>query len=867
MDPILNAQASTPVTAGLQLASQLVDDPARWHAVEHVAERDSDALARSIVQHFRATLGLELDDADAHALYGAVALAVRERLIEPWKRTRAATFHRSNRRTCYLSLEFLMGRALGNAVMALELETPLREALNSLGISLADVEALEPDAGLGNGGLGRLAACFLDSCAALGLPVTGYGLRYRYGMFRQGMEHGHQVERPDDWLSNGHPWEVERCELAVRVPFGGHVEIEVDAAADGGREHRHWVGAEHVLAVPHDVPIPGAGNGVVNTLRLWASTATAEFDLDSFNAGGYTEAVAAKTEAENITMVLYPNDASENGKVLRLRQQFFLVSASLQDALRTWIDNHGAIDGFADAHCFQLNDTHPSLAVAELMRLLIDVHELEWDAAWAITRSTMAYTNHTLLPEALECWPLTLIERLLPRPMEVVREIDRRFLAEIDARWPGDTDRQTAMAIISRDGSSVVRMAHLAIVGSFSINGVAQLHSDLLCTGLFRAFAELWPERFNNKTNGVTQRRWLAYCNPDLTSLVDEAIGEGWVNDMQKLEALEPLADDAGFQQRWRDMKSLNRARLADLVFERTGVQPLPEMMMDVQVKRIHEYKRQLLCVLHVVHAWLERRENPDAVAVPRCVVMAGKAAPGYRMAKAIIKLANNVSDVVNADPLTRDTLRFVFLPDYNVSAMQVICPGTDLSEQISTAGKEASGTGNMKFMMNGALTIGTLDGANVEILEAVGEDHFFRFGLDVDGVAETRRGYDPEALVRADERLSRLLRAFDEERFSRDLDGHQDGAGAAAIREVIAAIRHPGDPWLTLADLPAYLDAQDAVDAAWQDTARWTRSSILNTAFSGRFSTDRTMRDYNRDIWRLEPIGPDLVTDATASA
>jgi len=865
MDIPENVQAPAPAPGAVPLAARLVDDPARWHAVEHSPEHSSEALARSIVHHFHATLGLELDDADAHGLYTAVALAVRERLIEPWTRTRAATLQGGGRRTCYLSLEFLMGRALGNAVMALDLEAALGEALGSLGVSLADVEALEPDAGLGNGGLGRLAACFLDSCAALALPVTGYGLRYRYGMFRQGMEHGHQVERPDAWLSNGHPWEIERTELAVRVSFGGHVEIDVDAA--GGRRHRRWVGSEDVLAVPHDVPIPGAGNGIVNTLRLWASTATAEFDLDSFNAGGYTEAVAAKTEAENITMVLYPNDASENGKVLRLRQQFFLVSASLQDALRTWTDSHASIEGFAEAHCFQLNDTHPSLAVAELMRLLIDVHEVEWDAAWAITRSTMAYTNHTLLPEALECWSLPLIERLLPRPMEIVREIDRRFLAEIDARWPGDAARQTAMAIISQDGSSVVRMAHLAIVGSFSINGVAQLHSDLLRTGLFRAFAELWPERFNNKTNGVTQRRWLAYCNPDLKALVNDAIGEGWVSDMRKLEALAPLAENEAFRRSWRDMKALNRARLAELVFERTGVRALPDMMMDVQVKRIHEYKRQLLCVLHVVHAWLERRENPETSAVPRCVVMAGKAAPGYRLAKAIIKLANNVADVVNADPLTRDTLRFVFLPDYNVSAMQVICPGTDLSEQISTAGKEASGTGNMKFMMNGALTIGTLDGANVEILEAVGEEHFFRFGLDVDGVAETRRGYDPDGFVQADPRLARVLEAFDQGRFSRELDGREDNAGAAAIREVIAAIRHPGDPWLTLADLGAYLDAQDAVDAAWSDSDRWTRSSILNTAFSGRFSTDRTMRDYNRDIWRLEPIDTGTVEAGAVDA
>ncbi len=847
-----------------------------WHEAEALGPVDADAMARSVAGHFARTLGLDLDQGDGHALYNAVVLAVRERLVGPWRRTRRATVAPDVRRTCYLSLEFLMGRALGNAVIATDLDGPLAGALESLGTTLAEIEALEPDAGLGNGGLGRLAACFLDSCAALALPVTGYGLRYRYGMFRQAIEDGRQVERPDAWLHHGHPWEIERGDLACRVRFGGRVEVSDEAApgptrgtprggnGNGGaamRLHRRWVDTRDVIAVPHDVPVPGAGNGIVNTLRLWEAQATDAFDLDRFNAGGYTEAVAARNEAENITMVLYPNDASENGKVLRLRQQYFLVSASLQDALRIWLEEgDGTLDGFADHHVFQLNDTHPSLAVAELMRLLVDEHDMEWDAAWHVVRRTMAYTNHTLLPEALERWSLGLIEGLLPRPVEIIREIDRRFLAEVDARWPNDAARLDAMAIVSRGHDPVVRMAHLAIVGSFSVNGVAELHSNLLRTGLFSDFAALYPERFNNKTNGVTQRRWMAHCNPGLKALLDDVVGPEWVTDMSRLERLVPLADDASFRARWDAVKAANRMPFAELLEARTGVRPTPDMMLDVQVKRIHEYKRQLLCILNVVHAWLElgggggrmdpglRRERSDIA--PRCTVIAGKAAPGYHMAKSIIKVANEVARVVNADPATNDRLRFVFLPDYNVSVMQIICPGTDLSEQISTAGKEASGTGNMKFMMNGALTVGTLDGANVEILEAVGDAHFFRFGLEVDEVVALRSDYRPHDVVARDPRVAAILSAFD--------DGTFDGDARDTVREVLAAALSSEDPWMTMADLPAYLDAQREVDAAWMDAERWTRSSIVNTAMSGRFSTDRTMRDYNRDIWHLEPLAVD---------
>lgn len=803
---------------------------------------DSAALKQSIAQHYSQTYGRDIDAAPAHYLYKAAALSVRDRLMDDWRLTRQASEQSDVRRTCYLSMEFLMGRAFGNAVQNLDLSTQLRRALEELGVAMEDIAELEHDAGLGNGGLGRLAACFLDSCASLALPVTGYGLHYRYGMFRQSIENGWQVESPDNWLSEGHVWELERPEIACRVRFGGHVELI--PSLRGEVTHR-WVNTDDVLAVPCDVPVPGHNNGIVNTLRLWRSAATDEFNLNEFNAGGYTEAVSAKNAAENITMVLYPNDSSENGKVLRLRQQYFLVSASLQDAIRIWLTKNDDFSGFAEAHCFQLNDTHPSLAVPELMRLLIDEHDLAWDDAWEITTSVMAYTNHTLLPEALECWSLNMIGALLPRPTEIIQEINRRFMLQVTESLPDKMEVQAQMSIISFDSVPVVRMAHLAIVGSFSVNGVAALHSELLKTGLFRNFYDLWPERFNNKTNGVTQRRWLANCNLPLRQLLDDTIGQNWISDFDELEKLAPLADDSQMQNSWREIKHTNKQRLADLIFDRTGIEVDASMLFDVQVKRMHEYKRQLLCVLHAVHVYLELLDGKSHPG--RLVLIAGKAAPGYHMAKAIIKLINNVASVINNDVRTRGKLRLVFLPDYNVSAMEVICPAADLSEQISTAGKEASGTGNMKFMMNGAVTVGTLDGANVEILEAVGEDNFFLFGLTVDEVDAVRNGYAPSTFIAADSRLQKIFDAFD--------SGLFDGGEAEVVRSVIDAARSSDDPWLTVADLASYLDAQLDVENAWSDEALWTQMSILNTANSARFSTDRTMRDYNRDIWKLESI------------
>ncbi len=838
MAPINNTAA-----VAQKQARELLSDNGDWHA-ESVGD-DIDALKRSIIQHFSHTLGRDIDNASPHYLYSALALAVRDRLMDQWRTTRAETESRDTRRTCYMSLEFLMGRSLSNAVQNLELVEPVRQALNQLGMELEDLESLEHDAGLGNGGLGRLAACFLDSCASLALPVTGYGLRYRYGMFRQEIENGYQIEKPDNWLRDGHVWEIERPEHTCVVRFGGHVEPDSSGASPDKRE---WHTHDEILAVPFDVPVPGHGNDIVNTLRLWSASATDEFDLSEFNAGGYAEAVSAKTDAENITMVLYPNDSSENGKVLRLRQQYFLVSASLQDTIRIWLQTNDNFDGFADKHCFQMNDTHPSLAVAELMRLLIDEHAVAWDDAWAIVARSMAYTNHTLLPEALECWSLGMLESLLPRPIEIIQEINRRFLLQVAKQWPGDASKQAQMSIVSFDEHPVVRMAHLAIVGSFSVNGVAQLHSDLLQKGLFKDFFTLWPERFNNKTNGVTQRRWLAHCNPGLRALVNEQIGTEWVSDLDQLERLVPSADNLDFQKRWKEVKTRNKQNLAELVLQRTGVSVSTDMLFDVQVKRMHEYKRQLLCALHAAHCYLQIVNGNDEGAAPRFILIAGKAAPGYYMAKAIVKLINNVASVINNDPRTKDKLRLVFLPDYNVSAMEIIAPAADLSEQISTAGKEASGTGNMKFMMNGALTIGTLDGANVEILEAVGAENFFRFGLTVDEVEALRPNYSPSAVIAVESRVKAILDAFAEGMF--------DCGDPDTIRTAIDAASSGDDPWMTIADLPAYLDAQDSVSEAWADQQLWTRMSILNSANSGRFSTDRTMRDYNEDIWNLSPLG-----------
>ena len=804
----------------------------------------SDALLRDFTHYFGHTLGRHRLRTDSPYLYQALVLAVRDRLTERWSRTRLAIEQSEARRVSYVSLEFLMGRLLGNALLNLDLQDEAREALHRIGLEVEELLDAEPDTGLGNGGLGRLASCFLDSCATLGLPVIGYGMRYNYGMFRQRIVDGHQVEEPDPWLRQGFPWEIERFEYAQTIQFGGRSEAYRDA--DGTTRYR-WVDTHDVLAIPFDVPVPGYRNDIVNTLRLWSASSTDAFDLEEFNAGSYTEAVATKNEAENITMVLYPNAETENGQELRLRQQYFLASASLQDLLRYHLRRYGDLDNFAEKNCIQLNDTHPAVSVAELMRLLIDVHGMGWDEAWAITRRTMAYTNHTLLPEALERWPVSMFRRLLPRLLDIIYEINARLIEELGQRWPGDTARVRRMSLIEEGHEPMVQMAYLAIVGSFSVNGVAALHSKLLQKGLFRDFAELWPERFNNKTNGVTQRRWLAGCNPGLSSLMTRHIGDSWATDLDELQALAPLADDAAFRDDWRRVRRDNKQRLVTDIAAKTGCALDPSMLFDVQVKRIHEYKRQLLKTLHAVHLYDRIRRGDGDGLVPRAIIIGGKAAPGYVMAKNVIKCINNVARVINTDPQMQDRLRLVFYPDYNVTAMERICTATDLSEQISTAGKEASGTGNMKFMINGAVTIGTLDGANVEILEAVGAENFYLFGLTVDDIEALRGHYDPQSIIAADDDFARVKQLLESNHFNRFEPGVFDA--------IVQSIREPADMWMTAADFRSYVDAQSAVERDYVDVDGWTRKSILNSAASGRFSTDRTMHDYNDDIWKLEPL------------
>ncbi|RLT08993.1 MAG: glycogen/starch/alpha-glucan phosphorylase [Planctomycetota bacterium] len=810
-------------------------EPAGWLA----------SIEQEIHRHLHFTLGHHDQHVDPHYLYRALALAVRDQLVAHWRKTHDTITHSGRKRVYYLSLEFLVGRSLTNAVLNLDLEDTVRDSLKSYGITLEETAELEHDAGLGNGGLGRLAACFLDSCANLQLPVIGYGIRYEYGMFNQHIENGRQVEDPDHWLRDGNPWELERPEDTRRIQFYGHSEYFVDS---DGKPRAGWANTQDILAVPYDMPIPGHKNGTVNTLRLWRAAATDEFNLAEFNAGGYSEAVAEKNLAEQISMVLYPNDASENGKELRLKQQYFLVSASLQDVMSEWITIYGNdFSEFGKYNCFQLNDTHPACAVPELMRLLMDEHGFEWNDAWEITTQCLAYTNHTLLPEALERWSVSLFSRLLPRLMDIIREIDRQFKMQLAKLWPDDVAIRDRMSLIESGDHPHVRMAYLAIVGSFSVNGVAGLHTTLLKSGLFADFYKLWPGKFNNKTNGVTQRRWLSHCNPGLRNLINETIGTDWQMNFHRISQLASDAEDAAFRDRWRAVKQANKRALITYVNERTGVRFDQDALFDVQVKRIHEYKRQLLNLLHVIHLYDRILRDDTAGMVPRCVLIGGKAAPGYHVAKLIVKLINDVAAVVNSEAKAHQLLKLVFLPNYRVSAMEVICPATELSEQISTAGKEASGTGNMKFMMNGALTIGTLDGANIEIRDQVGDENFFLFGLTADEVAQKRQGYDPNFIIAQDEDIQRVMNLLE--------GGHFNRSEPGIFNLLTSGLRSGYDPWLTIADFRSYMDAQRAVNEAYKDQSEWNRMSILNTASSGWFSSDRTIQQYADEIWMVKPV------------
>jgi len=807
---------------------------------------DSKALASDFERYLTRHLGRFVGCIPFY-LYEALSLTLRDHIMTDWRNTWKVYEQQGVKKTYYMSLEFLIGRSLGNHILNLGIDSELKTAMNQFALQLEDIVSEEHDAGLGNGGLGRLAACFMDSCATLRLPVIGYGLRYEYGMFRQIIENGYQVEEPDHWLRDENPWELERPEFSHVIKFGGRVEM---MSNHNRKSHIVWLDTDDVLAIPYDVPISGYNNNTVNTLRLWSATATNVFSLEDFNAGSYADAVEAKNNAEHITMVLYPNDASENGKELRLKQQYFLASATLQDVLRMWETYEGNdYSQFAKQNIFQMNDTHPTIAVAELMRLLIDEKYMSWEDAWAITSQTMAYTNHTLLPEALEKWSIELFEKLLPRLLQIIYEINARFMKLVARKWPGDVGRQIRMSIIEEGDTKYVRMAYLAITGSFSVNGVAALHSKLLVEGLFRDFYELWPEKFNNKTNGVTPRRWVAHSNPSMTALISEKIGDTWINHFEEISQLNKYATDKNFSQRWAEVKTENKQKLANLIKSECNVDFDVNSLFDVQVKRIHEYKRQLLNLLHVIHLYdrIKRGDTGQSDSnswTNRCVLIGGKAAPGYQLAKLIIKLTNNIADVVNNDPQIGNKLKLAFIPNYGVSKMEIICPGTDLSEQISTAGKEASGTGNMKFMMNGAITIGTYDGANIEILDAVGEDNFYLFGLKANEVEQQRNNYNPQQIINDDEDLKRVMNLL--------TCGHFNAFEYGIFDSVVESLLNPHDPWLTLADFRSYVNAQEKVSQAYRDKTAWTTMSIKNTASSGFFSTDRTMQEYNKDIWKL---------------
>lgn len=782
--------------------------------------------------------------------YTALALAVRDRLLERWIRTQETYYKEDAKRVYYLSLEFLMGRTLGNSLVNLGMMDECHKAMHELGNDLEQLRDIEWDAGLGNGGLGRLAACFLDSMASLEIPGYGYGIRYEYGIFHQRIVDGAQMESPDNWLRYGNPWEISRPEYLYPVNFYGRVLQYVDHT---GKLINQWLDAEEVLAMAYDSPIPGYLNNTVNTLRLWSAKATRDFDFSCFNEGDYMRAVETKNASENISKVLYPNDNNFEGKELRLKQEYFFVSATLQDIIRRYKKSHKTFTFFTDKVAIQLNDTHPAIAIPELMRILMDIEGLAWDEAWQITVNTFAYTNHTVLPEALEKWPLELISYVLPRHLQIIYEINHRFLNEVRTRFPGDDARCQRMSIIEEGKEKRVRMATLAIVGSHSVNGVAALHSQILVDELFNDFYQLWPEKFNNKTNGITQRRWLKKCNPALSNHISEKIGDEWVSDLYQLKKLVPLADDKAFRDKWRKIKLSNKERLINLIREENNVIANPESIFDCQIKRLHEYKRQLLNALHVVHMYNQIKDNPNGDFVPRTVVFAGKAAPGYRQAKLIIKLINSIGDVVNRDPGVRDLLKVVFLSNYRVSLAERIFPAADLSEQISTAGTEASGTGNMKFALNGALTIGTMDGANVEICEEVGRDNIFIFGLSTTEVNALKPHYNPREYYESNADLKRILDMIGSGFFS---PYHRD-----LFQPIVKSLLDQGDTYLLLADFASYAQCQQLVSETYRDQDKWNKMAILNVANMGKFSSDRTIRQYADEIWNAKSTTIDMTT------
>ena len=817
----------------------------------------STLLYEAMQQHAVTTLGTQWEHLSLREIFMTMALAARDRIVQGMLRTEARYQQADVKRLYYLSMEFLMGRALGNNLHNLGLWQASQELLQHLGVNLTALEEHEADAALGNGGLGRLAACFLDSLASLDMPGYGYGINYEYGLFKQEINNGYQYEKPDHWLASGTPWEFERPEEACLVPLYGRIEHAQDRYGD---YNPMWIEWQTIFGVPHDMPIVGYEGQTINVLRLFSARSSDEFDMHIFNAGDYVKAVQQKIASETISKVLYPSDAVEAGRELRLVQEYFLVACALRDILRRYQRHHTTFDAFPAKVAIQLNDTHPALTVAELMRLLVDEQALPWEEAWDITQETLGYTNHTLLPEALEKWPVSLLEYVLPRHLQIIYEINHRFLQQVAARWPGDNARLQRMSLIEEGDFKQVRMAHLAIVGSHAVNGVSALHSELVQTTLVPDFAQFWPQKFSNKTNGITQRRWLLKANPDLAGLITKTIGAGWIRDLDQLRALEPYAQDSGFQSAFRDVKQTNKVRLAQVIAQATGVTVDPASLFDIQVKRIHEYKRQLLNVLHIIHTYLGVIEDHCLPPAPRTYIFAGKAAPGYWAAKQIIKLIHNVGQVINHDPRVAECLKVVFLPDYRVSLAEKIIPAADVSEQISTAGMEASGTGNMKFALNGALTVGTLDGANIEILAEVGAENIAIFGLTAQDIEHLRREnrYQPWTYC---ERFPALRRV---------LDTLRTGLFAPQEPELFSwlsdALLRPGEPYFHLADLPAYIETQGQVSHTFLQQALWTQKTILNVARIGKFSSDRTIMEYAQDIWHITRL-PNTLMDPVTTA
>ena len=807
-----------------------------------------ETLTRAIADNLYYIQGKNKLLATPHDYYMALSYTVRDRLIHRWLKTIETYLQQDTKVVFYLSAEFLMGRQLGHNLVNVGLWEQADKALTESGLDLYELMEQEAEPGLGNGGLGRLAACFLDSLATLDIPTIGYGIRYEFGIFDQHIDNGWQVERPDRWLHLGNPWEIPRPEYMVEVKLGGHTETYTDLQ---GRYQVRWIPERTVLGTPYDTLVPGYNTNTVNTLRLWSAKASQDFDFQVFDTGDYTRAVAQKTFSENISKVLYPNDNTPQGKELRLEQQYFFVSCSLQDIIRHYLRNHDTLDSFHEKAAIQLNDTHPSIGIAELMRLLVDEHQMDWERAWQITRNTFAYTNHTLLSEALERWSVDLFARLLPRHLEIIYEINRRFLDRVWLQYSGDKDKIARLSLIEEGAEKQVRMAHLACVGSHAVNGVSALHTELLKTDVLKDFYELSPEKFSNKTNGITPRRWLLLSNPKLTLLITETIGKNWIKNLEELRKLEDFIDDRQFCDRWKQIKQENKQDLTAYIQHHSNIEVDAHSLFDIQVKRIHEYKRQLLNVLYIITLYNRIKNNPDLDIQPRTFIFGGKAAPGYWMAKLIIKLINSVAEVVNRDPHIGDLLKVVFLPNFSVTLGEKVYPAADLSEQISTAGKEASGTGNMKFALNGALTIGTLDGANIEIREAVGADNFWLFGLTAEEVSQLKtQGYNPRDYYNANAELREAIARLASGYFSLDEPNR--------FQPIVNSLLNR-DEYLLLADYQSYLDCQEKVSQAYQDRDNWTRMSILNVARIGKFSSDRAIQEYVSDIWQVKPVEVEL--------